>query len=197
MGRKIFIALFLVTILSCQAIGESLWKEGSTSPYSSSKNFKEGDIVTILIVESSSALSQAGTDTGVKDDLALRFNYTLQGQSPGSPYSRNEGNFKGENKYRGTGSTTRVANIQAKVAAIVTKVFSNGNLAISGRHLLEVNREKQTIVVTGLIRSKDVSLDNTVYSYEVADAKISVVGEGAVAEAESPGWFTRIFNWLF
>lgn len=197
MIKKIFVATILILICFSQASGDSLWKKSSSSPYSGQKNFKEGDIIMILILESSSALSKAGTNTDVEDDLALRFDYTLQNLNATTPYQRNEADIRGGNKYGGSGSTTRVSNIQAKVSAVVTKVLDNGNLAISGSHVLEVNREKQTIVITGIIRPSDVSQANTVFSYNVADAKISVQGEGAVAEAESPGWFTRIFNWLF
>jgi flagellar L-ring protein precursor FlgH len=188
---------FLIfAVFSSQGISDSLWNEESSSPYSMQKTFKEGDIITVLILESSSALQQAGTDTGVKDDLGLRFTHTLQGLYP-TVGPRSEVGMRAENKYRGTGRTTRTSNIQATVAAVVTKILPNGNLAILGRHTIEVNKEKQEISVSGMIRGKDVSLSNTVYSYQVAEAKISVKGEGTVAEAETPGWFTRILNWLF
>jgi flagellar L-ring protein precursor FlgH len=47
------------------------------------------------------------------------------------------------------------------------------------------------------VRPKDISGANTVYSYQVASAELTVKGAGAVADAESPGWITRILNWLF
>jgi flagellar L-ring protein precursor FlgH len=47
------------------------------------------------------------------------------------------------------------------------------------------------------VRAKDISGANSVYSYQVADAALAVKGTGVVAETESPGWLTRIFNWLF
>ncbi len=178
-------------------MANSLWNKDSTSPYSSSKSFKEGDIVTILILESSSALSQAGTNTGVRDDLSFNFTNTLQNiySTAGGPSGI--AGINGQNKYTGTGSTTRTSNIQAKISAVVTKVFPNGNLALLGRHTIVVNREREEMTITGIIRSKDITQANTVYSYQVAESNISVKGEGSVAEAENPGWFTRILNWLF
>jgi flagellar L-ring protein precursor FlgH len=189
------ILLIFNSLISC-SLADSLWKKDTPSPYSSSKTYKEGDIVTILILESSSALSQAGTNTGVMDDLSFRFTNTLQNiYSSGGPSGM--AGVKGENKYRGTGSTTRTSNIQAKVSAVVTKVFTNGNLAVLGRHRVEVNREKQEISITGIIRSKDISQANTIYSFQVAESNIIVKGEGAIADAENPGWLTRIIDWLF
>jgi len=195
-GRLFLVLIAASLLLSTPAGTDPLWTSESASPYSVQKNFKAGDIITVLILESSSALSQAGTDTGVKDDLSLRFNHTMERlYSDVGP--RNEVLLKGENKYKGIGKTTRASNIQAKVAAIVTKVFDNGNLAILGNHRVEVNRERQDITITGIIRSRDVTSSNTVYSFQVAQANIAIKGEGAVAEAESPGWFTRVINWLF
>jgi flagellar L-ring protein precursor FlgH len=190
-----FCFAFTFVLFSSGALSDSLWDKDSASPYTTQGNFKVGDIVNILILESSSAIHQAGTDTAVKDDLGLRFTSTVQGLAGGGP--RTEFGVKGENKYRGTGQTTRTSNIQARVAAIVTKVLPNGNLAILGRHTIVVNKESQEISITGIIRPIDVSLSNTIYSYQVAEANIVVQGEGAVAEAENPGWFTRIVNWLF
>ena len=185
--------IFLFTSVSyC----ESLWKADSTSLYSAQRTVKEGDIITMLIIESSSALSSAGTDTGVRDDLSLKLNYTLQQLYSGNN-QRNEGQMKAENKYYGTGKTTRTSNIQAKISAVVTRVLSNGNLVIVGKHVVTVNDERQEIKISGVIRAKDITPANTVYSFQVAEANIEVLGEGTVADAESPGWFTRIFNWLF
>jgi flagellar L-ring protein precursor FlgH len=73
----------------------------------------------------------------------------------------------------------------------------NGNLKVKGRHRVEVNDEIQEISITGMVRAKDISGANSVYSYQVADAELAVKGTGVVAETESPGWLTRIFNWLF
>jgi flagellar L-ring protein precursor FlgH len=184
-------------VLACPvSYADSLWSEEASSPYSTSKIFSVGNVITVMIIESSSALHQAGTDTGIKDDLAMRFNHTIQ-----SLYDdvgpRNEIALRGENKYSGSGKTSRSSNIQAKVSAIVTKVFPNGNLAILGRHSVEINSELEEITITGIIRSKDVSISNTVFSYQVAESNIKINGTGAIADAENPGFFTRIINWLF
>ncbi len=182
--------------LSSVSFSQSLWTEESSSMYSTQKTFNAGDIITILILESSSAIHQAGTDTDAKDDLALRFDHTIQNLY-NTIGPRNEIDLRNENKYKGQGKTSRSSNIQAKVSAMVTRVFPNGNLAVLGHHSVEINGEREDIGITGIIRSKDVTMSNTIYSYQVADANISVNGEGMVADAESPGWFTRILNWLF
>jgi flagellar L-ring protein precursor FlgH len=60
-----------------------------------------------------------------------------------------------------------------------------------------INGEEQEIVISGLIRSRDVTPDNTVLSTFVADAEIAFVGTGVVADKNKPGIITRLLNWLF
>jgi flagellar L-ring protein precursor FlgH len=195
---RIFAALFFAVMLSLSQYGisysDSIWEPTSTSPYSVSKAFKEGDLVTIIILESTSAIQKAGTDTNVSDSLGATFNHTIERLGI-QPSNTVKGTADGN--YKGLGSTTRSSTVTAKITAIVMKVLSNGNLMIEGEHKVEVNQEIQTIKISGMIRPKDVSLANTVYSYQVAGANVSIKGQGVVGEAESPGLFTRIFNWLF
>ena len=174
---------------------DSLWDETSASPYTTSKAFKVGDIVTVLIIESTSAIQKAGTDTNVSDSLSASFDHTIEKLKP-TIDSSNMAAASAQNKYKGIGATTRSSSVQAKVAAVVTRVLQNGNLLIKGEHRVAVNTERQVITISGMVRPKDVSLDNTVYSYQVANASVSVKGTGTVQEAEEPGWFTKMVNWF-
>ena len=61
--------------------------------------------------------------------------------------------------------------------------------------LLDFHHHVNTMIA--MVRPKDVSMDNTVYSYQVANASISVKGNGPVRDAEQPGWFTKMVNWVF
>jgi len=152
--------------------------------------------VTILILETTSAVQKAGTDTNVSDDLSASFNHNIERLKPMIDTS-NQITTGIDGKYKGAGSTSRSSNVQAKVAAVVVKVLPNGNLLVKGEHKVEVNDEKQIISVSGMIRPKDVSLDNTILSYQVANASVSVKGTGPVRDAEEPGWLTKMFNWFF
>jgi len=172
---------------------DPIWNRASNSPYSVSKSFRVGDLITVIVLESTSAVQKAGTDTNASDSLSLAFSSNLVNlYHPGKSITGSGGNT-----YKGLGATTRTSNVTAKIAAVVVKVLPNGNLMVSGEHRVEVNDEIQTIKISGMIRPKDVSLQNTVYSYQVAGADVSVKGKGVVGEAESPGMFTRFFNWIF
>lgn len=175
---------------------DSVWNKDSSSPYSTQKAYKTGDIISIIILESTVAQNKAGTKSDVRDDLGMKFTHTLQRLAPVIG-TNNQATGQASNRYSGLGQTSRTSSVQARISAWVTEVMPTGNLKIKGRHKVEVNDEIQEITITGVVRAKDISGANTVFSYQVADAELAVKGTGVVAETESPGWLTRIFNWLF
>jgi len=44
------------------------------------------------------------------------------------------------------------------------------------------------------VRPEDVAANNTVFSYNVADAKIQIIGRGTIADSQRKGWFTKIWD---
>ncbi len=196
-SKLIYLGLaFCILIFAFPVYADSIWNKESASPYSTQKAYKVGDIINIVILESTSAQNKAGTKTDVRDDLGAKFTHTLQRLAPIIGRS-NQLAGQVSNRYKGLGQTSRSSSVQARIAAWVTEVVPNGNLKIRGRHKVEVNDEIQEITITGIVRSKDISGSNAIYSYQVANAELAVKGTGVVAETESPGWLTRIFNWLF
>ncbi|MBU0671422.1 MAG: flagellar basal body L-ring protein FlgH [Candidatus Margulisbacteria bacterium] len=192
-----FCFLIFVFALVLPSLADAIWNDKeSASPYSTERAYKTGDIINIIILESTTAQNRAGTKTDIKDDLSAKFTHTLQQLAPVIG-TNNQAAGQAANKYSGSGQTSRVSNVEARIAAWVTDVLPNGNLMIKGRHKVQVNDEIQEISITGSVRAKDISGANTVFSYQVADAELMVKGTGVVAESESPGWFTRILNWLF
>ncbi len=192
---KIYVLTILMAFCSV-SYADSIWNKESSSPYSTDKAYKDGDIINIIILESSQAQHKAGTDTNIKDDLGMKFTHSIRQLTP-IIGANNQAAGQLYNRYKGMGGTSRTSNVQARIAAWVTDVLENGNLVIKGNHKVEVNSEIQKITITGMIRPKDISGSNSIYSYQVASAELSVIGTGVVAEAESPGWITRILNWLF
>ncbi|MBU0502108.1 MAG: flagellar basal body L-ring protein FlgH [bacterium] len=196
MRGLILIGCLMLTILAAGVPADSIWNKDSSSPYSIERSHKTGDIINLIILESTSALNQAKTKTDVDDDLAAKFTHNIN-RLASIIGTNNQVDGTVGNRYTGSGQTGRTSNVQARVAAWVTEVMPNGNLVILGKHKVQVNDEIQEITISGLIRPKDISGANTVYSYQVANAELTIRGKGVIAETESPGWLTRIFNWLF
>ncbi|MFC1511526.1 flagellar basal body L-ring protein FlgH [Candidatus Margulisiibacteriota bacterium] len=193
---RLLIVSLLVINLFLPAGADSVWNKDSASPYSTQKAYKVGDIINVIILESTSAQNKAGTKTDVKDDLGAKFEHTI-GSLSSIIGTDNTATGKWSNTYKGLGQTSRTSSVTARIASWVTAVLPNGNLAIKGRHKVEVNNEVQEITIIGIVRPKDISGANSIYSYQVANAELAVKGTGVVAETESPGWITRLLNWLF
>jgi flagellar L-ring protein precursor FlgH len=193
---KLLLIAFLI-IVSCPAVfADSIWNKDSASPYTTEKNYKVGDIINIQITENMTAQNQAGTKSDIRDDLGLKISHSIARLAP-ILGTNTDFDASWSNKYKGIGSTTRASNVQGRIAAWVTDVLPNGNLAIMGKHKLQVNDEIQEITITGNVRAKDISGSNTIYSYQVANAEVDIKGTGVVADTESPGWVSRVINWLF
>lgn len=149
-----------------------------------------GDLVTLIIIERSQASQEASTSSQQDAEVSL---------GPGSGLF----NFiplvgaGGGDQSAVRGSTTRGGSIQAQMTTRVVEILPNGVLRIEGRQTIVINGEDQEIVVSGLVRPRDIAPDNTVLSTYVADAHISFKGNGPLAEKHTPGILTRFFNWLF
>ncbi len=101
------------------------------------------------------------------------------------------------NKFNGKGENRRSGSIVAKITVTVVDVKLNGDLIIEGTRIIGVNGDEETIYLTGIVRTRDISPDNTIQSYQIADAEISYTGNGNASTASRPGFFTRLINWVF
>jgi flagellar L-ring protein FlgH len=156
-----------------------------------------GDIVTVKIVEVSQASEKATTDTGRDSAMSAGIDSLLGKEKllPGSPASLIKANTS--SSFAGTGETTRTGSVTATIAARVVEVLPTGNLAVEGKREIYVNNEKKEILLQGIVRPRDIAADNSIYSTQVADAKILLTGIGVVGEKQRPGWLTRIFDGIW
>ena len=98
-----------------------------------------------------------------------------------------------------TGKTKRENYVTTSLATRVLRVLPGGLMEIEGAREIRVNEETEYMVVRGMIRSKDVSADNSVLSTQIADASIEYYGKGVLADKQKPGWFSRLMDnvWPF
>ena len=171
---------------------------------------KVGDLVTVNIVETSKASKKATTsssrDSSITAGITNLLGYETKMQKSLLPGKykfpdafNNKVMFKAsmENAFDGSGSTTRDETMSASITAKVIETYPNGNLLIEGTRQVQVNNETQFITLTGIIRSSDISPDNTVLSSYIADAKITYTGSGAVSDKQRPGWLMRIIDYVW
>ncbi len=185
---RVIIAAVLSVTLSGYATAKSLYDESTYRSYTTdAKAFMVGDMITVNVVEMSSAESSAGTvahrgvgaEASIQDFGGLDIGDISLGAESG-----------------GGGKVKRKGDLRAQITVEVIKVHPNGTLEISGEKLITMNDEEQRIVVSGKVRKDDISSDNIVLSNRISDAHIEYMGKGVIGDSQKPGAIYRFFNWL-
>lgn len=195
---KRILCLSIAAVLTAAAFAQSdenpgsLWNDHVKNPFAQRTAHAEGDILTVLISETSSASYQATTSTGKKDSTSV--------PSPNIPIIgglfKSLG-FDASSATTGTGATQQAGSLIARMTVIVRKVLPNGNLQIEGARTVHVNKDTQLVHLTGLVRPDDIAADNTILSEKIADAVIRSEGKGQIADRQRQGFFTKILSYLF
>jgi flagellar L-ring protein FlgH len=182
----------------------SLWTEDGplSELFFNPKARRVGDIVTIRIVEASSASNKADTSTARKSALSAGVDAFFNAEKnypPDHPFFNPFARVRGDltSTFDGKGKTTRSGDLTAFITARITGVLPNGNMTIAGTREVRVNNETQLISLMGIIRSRDISPDNVILSTYISDAKIVYSGSGVVQDRQRPGWLTRIFDHIW
>lgn len=182
----------------------SLWNSESTSMFSDQKARDVGDIVTIIISETSSASKEATTSTNRDTSMSAGIPnlFGLESSSLIEDSNLDLSNIVTSNfgnTFEGEGTTTRRGTLTAALTTQVIERYPNGNLKIRGGKEVMVNNEVQIIYLTGIIRGVDITAANTIPSSKILNARISYTGQGALADKQEPGWLMRTLDtvWPF
>jgi flagellar L-ring protein FlgH len=192
-------AIFLIIFYAGAVIADDIMKNDDDieSVYTDHKAYKVGDIVTIIVVESTQGTQSASLSTQKQQSLKGGLGMGTWGSGQGAPISGvPQWGASGSEYQDGGGKSVRSGSLVAKISARVEKVLSNGNLVIKGTKIILVNDDKQNLIIKGVIRAEDIASDNTIYSTNVADAVIEYEGNGPIGEKTTPGFITRLLDWL-
>jgi len=185
-----FLCLLVMAMPCVSAM--SLWGDAGTpiSMYGDRKAHAVGDTLTIIINESSSA-NRAGTAANSKTTT------TAMNAGVGIFSVLTNASAGNSDKFAANGSIANTNTVNARMTAQVLEVKPNGNLIISGSQSIKQNGEEQKITVSGIVRTEDITTDNTVLSSSIGDAVIKVDGKGPIAGKQRQGILSQIFNFLF
>lgn len=177
------------------AQAQSLWRDDVARPMFADKHATAvGDILTVVVQENSSANKNNQTTTEKNSSwIAAITSFLYPGfvQYKGTTPAVN---YNSDLKHNGTGVINNSETIVAEVAVVVKEVLPNHNLVIEGHRETSFGGEHQTILLRGVVRPEDVQPNDTVPSYNVADATIQIIGRGAVTDSTRKGWFTQILD---
>ena len=154
------------------------------------RNYQVGDLITVLLNESTQAdrsqktdISRDASNTALPSGANLllgNIHPILDGLNVNAAKTSSSGK----------GTAAQGASLTGSVTVTVTDILANGNLVVRGEKKLGLSEGTEVIQVAGVIRPQDIGPNGTVQSLRLANAQIAYRGTGDLASASKPGWGT-------
>lgn len=173
----------------------SIYKAGfGVRLFEDNKAHNVGDLITVLLSESTSAQKSASTSSSKDQNIDFPTPTIM-----GLPVTHNGREILNNevamgNNFSGDGASSLSNSLNGSITVFVAQVLPNGNMVIRGEKKLTLNQGDEFIRITGIVRPADVNPDNTVASTKVANAEIFYSGDGSINDANRMGWLARFFN---
>lgn len=161
--------------------------------YGDGRATRVGDIITIVLTESTQSSKSAKTSYEKESSLTIPQPTILgHGLSAfGKPISASQGNTT--NEFEGEGKSDMSNSLSGNISVTIHDVLPNGSLVVRGEKWLTLNQGEEYIRVSGLVRPQDIDQNNSVPSTKLADARIEYTGKGALNDSNVTGWLARFF----
>lgn len=172
------------------ALDGSLYQQGyAVSLFGDRKAYRVGDLITIVLQESTRSSKNAKTEIKKKSETSLKA--PVFGGNVPLNISAELGGTSG---FSGSGGSNQSNSLTGNITVTVQAVYPNGNLLVRGEKWLTLNQGSEFIRVSGIVRPDDISPSNTVSSQRLADARLAYSGTGDLAESNKQGWLSKFFN---
>ena len=151
------------------------------------KAYLPGDVLTVIVLETSNAQTSADLSSGKEIKTALEASYNK---------NKHEVGFGLSGKGRAAAKTGRNGKIKAALTVQIKGIMPNGTYLIEGRQLIRINGEQQAILLSGIVRQEDISAQNTILSTRLADATITYTGDGSVSNAQRYNYVYKLLSFM-
>ena len=166
------------------------------------KAYRVHDLITIVIHEVSKNATSADASTERESTLDLKIEEWLQLTRGGlftgdtATHGQPELKFSAERDFDGKGDVSRSDSLTARIKAQVIDVMPNGNLLLEAIKEVTTDDEVTRITLTGVCRSQDVGIDNSVLSSDLHDLNVVKKHKGMARAATRQSLLEALLNWL-
>jgi len=178
----------------------SLYTRRGPSIFADKKDLQIGDIVRVSIEETVDNTSTANRSGDQTTDSARENGVTFGGTSFGKKLNSGLGlGFKtnSSSKFKGNMSDKLTEEFKTTLSAIVVERYQNGNYLIKGEKEVLINKQKQFMKFSGVIRPYDLDTYNTVTSDNIANLKIEYEQNGELMDNLEKPWGTKILDTIW
>ncbi len=162
--------------------------------YSDSKAHRVGDIISVILSESTQAQKNAKTEIKKENSATLNPITGFGGESINFKNKAIQFGYDQESDFKGDSKANQGNSLSGNISVHVLRVLPNGNLMIRGEKWMSLNNGDEYIRLTGVIRPQDINSNNTVTSSKVANARIQYAGTGTFADVQEQGWLSAFFS---
>jgi len=169
----------------------SIFAGGVDDWFGRKRQYRVGDVLTVVLQERTAASRSALTDTSRAAEISAT------APTPNGLLSKF--NLGGESTLRseGKGRADQTAELTGAISVTISEVLPNGNLVIRGEKQLALSEGSEFVQVAGIVRPEDVAPDGSVQSRRLANAQIAYRGTGELANAAKGGWGTQLLHRLW
>lgn len=163
---------------------------GYTGLYEGTRAHRVGDLVTILLVESTVTSKSVRS----KNDRSGSLSFVPPLTGPFAFLDPSDLKASGAGSFSGSGSAGQNSSLATALAVTIVEVRPNGTALVQGEKNMLLSQGDEWVRFRGIIRLADVDAENTVMSSRVAEAAIEYSGKGDLQRASRPGWLSRFFS---
>jgi len=191
----IFVFNFLISLVAAQG---QFWNDQSGSLVADIRAHNIGDVLTVIIQEtkntskntSKAASKTSGVNAGIEAFLyspAASGMLTKKGQLPSMK-------LNGASSFESDGNVSSSERINTRLSVRIIDILSSNQFLVEGSQKTSFGGEAQDVVMRGVVRRADITPQNTVFSWNLADVTMQFSSEGDLNEATKKGWFTKIWD---
>jgi flagellar L-ring protein precursor FlgH len=157
------------------------------------------DLVTVQVLESivGTGTADSSLDKESNGTAGVTNLFGLESKFPSWLDPANLVNTNSKTDFKGGGTTTRAGTLTAVMTARVTEVLPNGDLVLEGAREIDINGDRQIVVLTGVVRPSSITQGNVVPSPAIGQLRIRYFGRGLIKDNLQPGWLIRVLNKVF
>lgn len=155
---------------------------------SDSRAFRVGDVVTVILQETTQASKSAGTKLGKDSGIGVSAPNLL-----GKTFGKAGVDLSAGHSFQGDATATQQNALTGAITVIVQEVMPNGLLKVAGEKGVTLNQGEEFLRLRGYLRAADIDANNQVSSQRIANARIAYSAQGTLADTNTPGWLQRFF----
>lgn len=167
----------------------AIYNNGSYRPMFEDRRARHiGDILTISIVEKTSAVKSGQAAASKTGSTTLGVPGPLQGKLGASIAANNA------SKYEDSANQAASNTFTGTIGVTVSEVLSNGNLIVVGEKQVAMDKGVEYIRFSGMVSPDNIQPGNIVSSTLVADARVEYRTSARIDRAEMSSMFSRFFQ---